>query len=369
MKKETKNLIDLLFKHNTEQGAEKQKYDDNVACLYDVASYLDKHGILSHKQMYSVQLNGQDIPHCNLVAFKPSRSKKYIMLQGHIDTVPVGEKYGYKIKDDKLIGRGAVDMKGPLVGILDAFIKLYNQDTEYAPYLLITCDEEANNFKGIRNYLARPHKKIAFAINGEATNFNFATRMKGVLTFDISKKGVKAGHSSLAKTTIIEKTAYLMNCISRFADFARSIKRTGFGGTVFAFTMFHSGEKENVIPTELKLHFHLRIVEDAKAYLPTFKTIASDALRGYTTKINSIEPVYMRMPDDVRAAMKKAIKINETAYPALAEATVMNQAGIPTVIFGPGEMSRAHRIPKEELIKISDIEKYSETIQKFFKSF
>jgi len=42
--------------------------------------------------------------------------------------------------------------------------------------LLLTSDEEANNFAGIKHFLKNNKKKIMFALSGEPTNFKIIRR-------------------------------------------------------------------------------------------------------------------------------------------------------------------------------------------------
>ncbi len=80
----------------------------------------------------------------NLYAYNSSKPK--LCFAGHLDVVPVGDKSAWnadpfvlQLNEDKLIGRGVVDMKGAVAAFIDALSRL---DTNKDLALLLTMDEE-----------------------------------------------------------------------------------------------------------------------------------------------------------------------------------------------------------------------------------
>ena len=89
--------------------------------------------------------SGEKITHANLFVVPQNTTGPYILFQGHIDTVLFSGAYKFKLTKAMLTGRGSVDMKGPLAGSIDAFLRLCKTRTwTVPPALLITGDEEAN---------------------------------------------------------------------------------------------------------------------------------------------------------------------------------------------------------------------------------
>jgi len=103
---------------------------------------------------------------------------------GHTDVVPPGNINDWSvnpfrpaIKNNKLIGRGANDMKASIACFVSAVsrFKTKNKKFKGSISLLITGDEEGiaiNGTKKVVNYLKKKKEKISFCLVGEPTNPN-----------------------------------------------------------------------------------------------------------------------------------------------------------------------------------------------------
>ena len=103
---------------------------------------------------------------------------------GHTDVVPPGNinewtvnPFKPTVKNKRLIGRGANDMKASIACFVAAVSKFKNENKNFkgSISLLITGDEEGiaiNGTKRVVKYLKRKREKINFCIVGEPTNPN-----------------------------------------------------------------------------------------------------------------------------------------------------------------------------------------------------
>jgi len=341
-----KNIATQLFKYYTGNDSNKYNPDTNEA-IRNLAVFLkDKHCTI---QDYFININQY---YSNLLAYKPNKNK-YILLQGHLDTFPViDNNYKYEITDSHIIGRGAVDMKGSLIGMIDAFIKTYNNDSEYSPMLLLTTNEETNNFAGIKHFLKNKPSNVKFAINGEPNNFKLSTEMNGVMMCDYEDKALN-GHSSNNKISIIERNIELLSKVKVFCGKAREIQ-----GTKASITILNSGHIPNQFPEEFKLHFHLRTSSEHTVY----KNIDKNLLD--TFKLTEYEPANATIPTNLK---HKFDSLQRTRFNAFSEANILNTAGINTIILGIGDLSLAHSKPERERITFNEIEKYSNFLQSLFQ--
>jgi len=119
----------------------------------------------------------------NLYA-KLGRSSPNFCYAGHTDVVPPGNIKNWTtnpfkpiVKNNKLIGRGANDMKASIACFVAAVSRFKNQNKNFkgSISLLITGDEEGiavNGTKRVVKYLKRKKEKINFCIVGEPTNPN-----------------------------------------------------------------------------------------------------------------------------------------------------------------------------------------------------
>jgi carboxypeptidase PM20D1 len=146
---------------------------------------------------------------------------KPVLLNAHMDVVPVDEKtrnewkyepFGGEIRDGFVWGRGTLDMKGIMVGLLESAEKLL--ESGYEPkrtiYLTFGHDEEISGFQGslkIMEYLKSKGVQLASVLDeggmltlGSLTDTDtpvalIGTTEKGYLTVKLSADG-KPGHSS-----------------------------------------------------------------------------------------------------------------------------------------------------------------------------
>ena len=119
----------------------------------------------------------------NLYA-KLGKSSPNFCYAGHTDVVPPGNVKNWTtnpfkpiIRNNKLIGRGANDMKASIACFVAAVSRFKNENKNFkgSISLLITGDEEGiavNGTKRLIKYLKRKREKINFCIVGEPTNPN-----------------------------------------------------------------------------------------------------------------------------------------------------------------------------------------------------
>ncbi len=119
----------------------------------------------------------------NLYA-KLGKSSPNFCYAGHTDVVPPGNISDWSVnpfrpvvKNNKLIGRGANDMKASIACFVAAVSKFKTQNKKFkgSISLLITGDEEGiaiNGTKRVVKYLKRKREKINFCLVGEPTNQN-----------------------------------------------------------------------------------------------------------------------------------------------------------------------------------------------------
>ena len=119
----------------------------------------------------------------NLYA-KLGKSSPNFCYAGHTDVVPPGNIKNWTtnpfkpiVRNNKLIGRGASDMKASIACFVAAVSRFKNENKNFkgSISLLITGDEEGiavNGTKRLIKYLKRKREKINFCIVGEPTNPN-----------------------------------------------------------------------------------------------------------------------------------------------------------------------------------------------------
>tara|TARA_B100000945_G_scaffold255665_1_gene212915 strand:- start:11569 stop:12708 length:1140 start_codon:yes stop_codon:yes gene_type:complete len=155
---------------------------------------------------------------CKIIKFKNiknlyaklGKSSPNFCYAGHTDVVPPGKISSWRINpfkpkviNNKLIGRGASDMKASIACFVAAVSKFKSKNKKFkgSISLLITGDEEGiaiNGTKRVIKYLKRKREKINFCLVGEPTNPNNLGEMikigrRGSMTGRLTIFGVQ-GH-------------------------------------------------------------------------------------------------------------------------------------------------------------------------------
>ena len=173
----------------------------------------------------------------------------------HIDIVPATKRqFIFKQTKDKIFGRGAVDMKGPLVASLGSFIFLWQKGIKDIIFS-ITSDEEIGGFNGVPLIKNMFLKKIKLAIVLDSTSKEkIVLVQKAPFHIMISCKG-KSSHGSKPWEGVnaLEK---ISKCSLKIVN---NLNRNSKNETSAAITQLHGGSATNVIPNDAFSTIDIRI--------------------------------------------------------------------------------------------------------------
>ena len=144
-----------------------------------------------------------------------------IVLHGHLDVVPGREgQFDARVEGDRLIGRGAYDMKGALAAMMCALSDATAQDA-IRVHLICVPDEESEDIdRRSTDAIIADGLRGDFAITGEPTDLHIGVQAKGVLALRVEVQGT-AAHGS---------TPWLGdNAILKAYDIFRRIETLPFG--------------------------------------------------------------------------------------------------------------------------------------------
>lgn len=369
------SLVKILFKTSTE-NTEFAPHRDGIEILRDLKVFLETFGVTVVLQEYNKYYNGEDFLHANLIARKGEFAGEHIGLQGHIDTVPCNAPYVFTQTDTELIGRGAVDMKGPLIGIILSFLELVQSGAENV--VLIITDDEETDFMGIEKLIEEKESllpQMRFCINAEPTELKPSFLTRGFGQYELFAKGYTAHSSSSKNDFLIEKMIPVINSVGVYVSKVREISDSILGETRSAFTMINSGKKTNQLPEDFYLTFNMRLVKkDVSVYKELFDTIVRP-LCGADIEIKELffEPFDSNISDEIKGELQKTfeeqgMQYEEAIMHAFTEAYMFTKAGIPCFSWGPGSMDLAHVVPQDEIIKIDDILLYKNLLVNFINN-
>jgi succinyl-diaminopimelate desuccinylase len=292
-----------------------------------------------------------------------------VVLHGHIDVVPgFPGQFEARIEDDRLIGRGAYDMKGALAAMMLVFAGIAESDGVRAR-LGIVADEESEEDTGRgSDYLVDGGFVGDFAITGEPTNLHIGVEAKGVLAVRLEVSG-RAAHGA----TPWEGDNAVLMAIDVFRSieslpFARQSSEL-FDRPSINLGRIWGGDALNKVPDRCVIDVDIR-------YLP-----AQDpaAIRNEIAELPNVELLshFMRPPARVDRASPFVAALHEAAAPHHVEAPMsvgrdgssdavsFLRVGVPAVEFGPS--GSGHHGP-EEWVSLSSLASYRQTLETFLRS-
>jgi succinyl-diaminopimelate desuccinylase len=203
----------------------------------------------------------------------PNNADKILFFAGHTDVVNEGNKaswthdpFSATIKDGKLFGRGAADMKCAIACFLSAVSEfLATEKPNFGIGFLITNDEESDSINGTKkvlDWMKKSGKKISHCLVGEPTNpEKFGAMIKigrrGSIGFKIKITG-KQGHVAYPDIALNPITI-LINLLKILKDHKLDLGTEFFDPSNLEITSITSQNLgNNVIPNEAEAAFNVR---------------------------------------------------------------------------------------------------------------
>lgn len=334
----------------------------NLALMDFIRDYLTRHGISCRV------LPGPEGDRANLFATIGDASKPGYVLSGHVDVVPAGEPewaadpFVLRTDGDRLIGRGACDMKGFVAAVLSAAPALAAMDLKAPIHIALSYDEEAG-CKGVPHLLAAMPALCApplGAIIGEPTGLVPVLAHKGKAAIRFSARGI-SGHSSrpdLGRNAIHALVPVLSAAITQ-ADVLMDGPQDARFAPPFSSLQIGTitgGQAVNIIPDRAEARIEARAIAGVDPETLLAPLIEAAGAMGVDSEILSSYPALALDAADPLAALAEALSGNAPlgAVSFGTEAGLFQQAGIPAIICGPGDIARAHR--PEEYLTLSELE-------------
>jgi acetylornithine deacetylase len=292
-----------------------------------------------------------------------------IILSGHTDTVPWdGQDWSVDplagvVRDGRLYGRGSADMKGFIATAVAHAGLFLESGAPFAIHLAFSFDEEVGCFGGKERIADLRDAGIAplACIVGEPTGMVPAIAHKGVYRYRCCVRG-KEAHSSLTPQSVnaIEMAARVVGRVRELADTLEREEPRYEGFDVPYSTasvgQFHGGIADNVVPRDAEFRYEFRdlptadaramqaqVVAYARSLEPAMQQVAPETGFRFDT-ICEVPSFLGSLQDDVtRLAMRLAGEQRTTLVGFGTEAGLFKQAGIRTVVCGPGSIAQAHQ--------------------------
>jgi len=302
---------------------------------------------------------------------------KGMMLNGHMDTVPAGEKWKYdpfegKIVDGKLYGRGSSDMKGGLASILAAVKNLSKENFKRKLLLTFVADEESLAKGSIFLIKNRKDilKDIKYGIMAECTNLNARIAQKGIVKVKVKFKG-KAAHGSKPELgdNAIYKAADFIQEVRKLIEQLKKRRNILLGSGTINVGTIKGGTKINVVPDFCDVEIDRRIItgETPKIAIGQLRKILNKLkLRADIEVSKSRLPMQLNKNLELIRILQNITKTRFIGESGYTEAELFyRDAGIPCFSFGPGISELAH--VTDEYVPIKNLQKATKIYEQLIR--
>jgi len=152
-------------------------------------------GWLESREMTVEDRSFDDLP-VVLAEVGPSDAPTVIW-HGHLDVVPAREgQFTPRVEGDRLIGRGAYDMKGALATMMCALKDVASQDAVRVRFVCVPDEEAEDITRRSTDALVKEGLRADFALTGEPTDLHIGVQAKGVLAVRVAVSGTSAHGST-----------------------------------------------------------------------------------------------------------------------------------------------------------------------------
>jgi succinyl-diaminopimelate desuccinylase len=298
-----------------------------------------------------------------------SSSAPCIVFHGHLDVVPGRpEQFEPRVEGDRLIGRGAYDMKGGLAAMMCALKDVSGQDGVRVRLVCVPDEESEEIDERSTDAVVSSGLGGDFAITGEPTNMHIGIQAKGVLVMRIVVHG-RAAHSS---------TPWLgENAVLKAVDVFRAIESLPFSSE--SSEMFDrpsinlgrivGGDALNKVPDHCEMAVDVRYLpgQDPGEILAQVRAIPGiDVTRTFIHP-----PVTVPRSNPYVQGLREAVarsadgEVMSVGRDGASDAASFIEAGIPAVEFGPA--GAGHHGPAE-WVSVSSLGRYRRALGEFVRA-
>lgn len=304
------------------------------------------------------------------------RVRRRVLLAPHMDTVgPPGAVFTPQLKGTRLCGRGACDTKGSIAVMLSALIELIEsrKRPKQTEIIFVGLVDEESLQSGSRA-LAASRYKADLAIVGEPTRCKVVTAHKGAAWLKLETHG-KAAHA--ARPELGRNAAYEMAriCTLLETDYTAQLLRRKhplLGHGTISLGAIHAGQQPNIVPAHCTALIDRRTLpgENNASVIRELKALFG--AHGLSAAFSRIHPFPCPALETdpahplVRQFMACAGQRVPEGVTFFSDAAVLSASGIPSVLFGPGDIAQAHT--PDEWIEVSQLERGKAVLLKFLQS-
>jgi len=292
-----------------------------------------------------------------------------VVLHGHIDVVPGhAGQFVPEAAGDRLIGRGAYDMKGAIAAMMMVTAAMAEQDRVRVRLGIVGDEESEEESERGSDHLVDSGFTGDFAITGEPTDLHIGIEAKGVLALRLEVSGV-AAHGA---------TPWLGdNAVLKAHDVFRSIESLPFArhsSELFDRPSINlgrilGGDALNKVPDRCAIDVDIRYLpdQDPAEVLEQVRGLPDAEAKALFAR----PPAVVDRNSPFVRALRQAASAHHDGEPmsvgrdGASDAVSFLRAGVPAVEFGP--VGEGHHGPGE-WVSVSSLDIYRQTLESFLRS-
>ena len=364
----TLEILDTLI------GFPSVSRDSNLDIVAWIEEYLVRHEVRPQR------ITDKTGAKASILATVGPSDRTGIVLSAHTDVVPVdGQNWSSPPftatrRDNRIIGRGATDMKGFIACVLSHVPHFKAAATRTPVHIALSYDEEVGclGAPDLVDVVAALPSTPSLCIVGEPTGLNPVYAHKGKVARRIILTG-RGGHSALPHraANAVTAAAQIVTRLSEIADITSHSDPhdDAFDPpyTTVHVGSLHGGTALNLVPDRAIVEFEIRNIPgaDIALLLAQIESVIDEQRRDLKRQapeadiiIEDISSYPSLMIAQNDAAVATVARLVGSTQPARTvsfgtEAGIYAKAGIPTVVCGPGDISRAHKA--DEWIGIDEL--------------
>ncbi|MDR7522803.1 MAG: M20 family metallopeptidase [Armatimonadota bacterium] len=318
----------------------------------------------------------------NLLAALPGErdGPPLLLFNGHMDTVPpsssmVRPPFAAEVSSGRLWGRGAADMKGGLAAMAAALVALRRAGVRPPRPIVLAAvaAEETGNLgtAALAREAVRTGACASCAVVGEPTALEIVTAHKGVDRYRITVRG-RAAHGATPErgvNAIVQAARLIVALEDHLGNSQRHRTHPLLGSPSYNIGTIQGGVSRNVVPDRCTFQIEKRWLpgDSPEQIRADLEAVVAQTLGPGAAEVVH-EPEFEHIPHPplaipenhalVRALAAAAARVTGrpaacTVLAAFTDAAILQAAGIPSVVFGPGSLAVAHaddeHVPTTEL--------------------
>ena len=299
-----------------------------------------------------------------------------ILLAPHLDTVGAEDaQFVPQRKQGRMYGRGACDTKGSVAAMFTALCELAASPSRPQTTQIVFAGlvDEEHAQAGSRA-LAATGFQADLAIIGEPTRLQVVTAHKGSLWLQLETRG-QAAHGAtprLVKNAVHEMARVVDALESGYAAHLRRRHHPLLGTATVNVGQIWGGTQPNIVPAACAITVDRRTLPgetDAGVVREIAARLRKRQLQARISHTKLAPAPALETNANLPLVRRLFATVGQTEPVGVhyfCDAAVLAAAGIPSVVFGPGDIAQAHTA--DEWISLAQVERAKNLLLKFLKS-